>query len=153
MSDNGAKIEEEKARLMSLFAADTNGCVVPRAPQIQALISQGLTPAEAAASLQFDNIVAVAEAAHAKSVIAGDKETQTTRVNTDALDLTDDEKGLVKQQLLAAVYAGDRTTARFLYARNQVSADNRYKSKLPGNSPKLVILNQLAASANARSMD
>lgn len=128
---------------------------IPRAPQIQALISQGMTPAEAAASLQFDNIVAAAEAARMEKSETAIAKTDdvNVKVNHDALDLTDAEKVMLKEQLLIAVMSGDRATARFLYGRNQVSADNRFKSKLPGNSPRLVILNQLAASANARSMD
>lgn len=139
----------DNVTIKDLLTAGEN--VIPHAPQIQALIAQGMTPAEAAASLQFDKIVGAAEAIRAEKAQTADS--AALRVNSDALDLSDAEKTALKETLFSAALAGDRTTARFLYARNQVSADNRFKSKLPGNSAKILILNQLAKSANERSLD
>lgn len=144
-------MNRDEKEMMQVAAASA---AIPQAPQIQALIAQGLTPAEAAASLQFDSMIATAEAIRAeKAVDKSTADSAAVRVNLDPLDLTDAEKIALKDTLVAAAIAGDRTTARFLYGRNQVSADNRFKSKLPTNSHKIVILNQLAANANARALE
>jgi hypothetical protein len=144
-------VNRDEKEMMQVAAASA---AIPQAPQIQALIAQGLTPAEAAASLQFDSMIATAEAIRAeKAVDKSTADSAAVRVNLDPLDLTDAEKIALKDTLVAAAIAGDRTTARFLYGRNQVSADNRFKSKLPTNSHKIVILNQLAANANARALE